>query len=168
MNSPFLFGSPARTASFAPGRNPGGASPYFKSPGLRTTCCSLVADSVEFLEASFFCAATATRETAKGRVSINAIFFIIFRFGSITDSNFLHGRNSVERFASAATVLPRIIAGDFSPIATLLRHQRVSSLQPLTSVWPQPRFLPDARPKTSPGSATSRETGVEARRGRVG
>jgi hypothetical protein len=34
----------------------------------------------------------------------------MFQFGSITDSNFLHERNSVERFASAATILPKIIA----------------------------------------------------------
>src|SRR5205814_9865691 len=49
---------------FRPGGNPGGASPHFKSAGLRTTCCSLVADSADFLDASFFCAATATREKA--------------------------------------------------------------------------------------------------------
>src|SRR6266566_6253368 len=63
---------------FRPGGNPGGAFPHFKSAGLRTTCCSLVADSVDFLAASFFCAATATSERARGKVSINAIFFIIF------------------------------------------------------------------------------------------
>src|SRR5437868_9154767 len=63
---------------FRPGGNPGGAFPHFKSAGLRTTCCSLVADSVDFLEASFFCAATAASESTKGRISIKAIFFIVF------------------------------------------------------------------------------------------
>src|SRR4029077_12137836 len=78
VNSPFLFGSPASTASFAPGGNPGGASPHFRSAALRTTCCSLVADSVNFLEASFFCVATAASESTKGRISIKAIFFTVF------------------------------------------------------------------------------------------
>src|SRR5258705_12556233 len=72
---------PAGTASFAPGGNPGGASPHFKSAGLRTTCCSLVADSVDFLEASSFCVATAASESTKGRISIKAIFFIVFCVG---------------------------------------------------------------------------------------
>src|SRR5438105_27912 len=81
VNSLFLFGSPASTASFAPGGNPGGASPHFRSAGLRTTCCPLVADSVDFLDASFFCAATAASESTKGRTSIKEILFIVFSVG---------------------------------------------------------------------------------------
>src|SRR5204863_7957944 len=63
---------------FRPGGNPGGAFPHFKSAGLRTTCCSLVADSVDFLDASFFSAATAASENTKGRTSIKEIFIHSF------------------------------------------------------------------------------------------
>src|SRR5439155_15239252 len=63
---------------FRPRRNPGGASPHFKSAGLRTTCCPLVADSVDFLDASFFSAATAASESTKGITSIKEIFFHSF------------------------------------------------------------------------------------------
>src|SRR2546423_9274417 len=112
VNSPFFFGSPASTASFAPGGNPGGASPHFKSAGLTTTCCSFVVDSVNFLDVSFFCAATAASESTKGRASINAIFFIVFLSWLNNGYQFPASAQFRGRLPSAATILPKINAGD--------------------------------------------------------
>lgn len=53
-------------------------------------CCSFAAVSVDLpddLEASFFDCATATSENIRGKITIGPIFFIIFRFSSITDIN---------------------------------------------------------------------------------
>ena len=65
------------------------------------------ADSVDFFEASFFCAATAARESAKGKVSINAIFFIVFGLVEKEISTSRTGAIPEGDLRSAATVLPK-------------------------------------------------------------
>lgn len=53
-------------------------------------CCSFATVSVDLpdaLEESFFDCATTASENVRGRVSISAIFFIIFRFCSMIHIN---------------------------------------------------------------------------------
>jgi hypothetical protein len=86
VNGPALDGSPFNTAILAPGGNPGGISPHFRSDGAMTLCS--VVEAALACSSCFFSSAAMTNAAAP-TITLHRImiFFMMCVFLELKSSN---------------------------------------------------------------------------------